>query len=246
MAFTYSAQDGIDLVKKFVKDIPLTDIDAQVCDMVSSLMYVEAFWRWTLQNIPATSIPLVDGQQDYNVPTNLFRLFRARIVRTDTTPDQYQEIDVNEFYSPDLRSTSPRAITGVSHDEPLGKFRLSQAVSIASGETYELQGDYQINPTKITDSTVSSVLWFPDQYFPVFFEGLKWKAYEFADDSRAGNVTIDRFGHRNATGQCGKFYFALDSMKQAEDFGTGNAAEFPDEPFGVNSLSGIGSIYGVG
>lgn len=246
MAFTYSAQDAIDFVKKHIKDIPVSSIDAQMCDAVSSLMYIEAFWRWTIQNIPATSIPLVDGTQDYNVPTNIYRMYRGRIVRTDVTPDEYQEIDIVEYLPPDLHPIGPWAIAAVAHDEALGKFRLSQAVSISGSETYELQGDYQINPTKITDANLASTLWFPDQYFmPVFVEGLKWKAYEYADDSRAGNVTIDKNGRRQTTGQAGKFYFGLDVMKQAEDFGTGNASEHPAEPMGVSSMGGIGSIYGA-
>lgn len=224
--------------------MPITSIDAQCCDAVSSLMYIEAFWRWTIQNIAATSIPLVDGTQDYSVPANIYRMFRARIVRTDTTPDQYHEIDVVEYLPPDLVTIGPFALQAMSHDEALGKFRLNQAAAISGSETYELQGDYQINPTKIVDSNLSSTLWFPDQYFmPVFVEGLKWKAYEYADDARAGNVTIDKFGRRQATGQAGKFYFALDVMKQAEDFGSGNASEFPAEPMGVGG--GGFDIYGV-
>lgn len=245
MAFTYVPQDAIDFVKKHIKDIPLSSIDSQACDAVSSEMYREYFWRWTIQNITPASIPLVDGTQDYNVPTNLYRMWRARIVRTDTTPDKYNEISVNEFLPPDLTPTSPWAIAAMCHEESLGKLRLAQAVSISGSETYELQGEYQINPTKIDDSNLSSTFWFPDIYFDVFVEGLKWKAYDYADDSRAGTVQIDKFGRRVATGQAGKYYAKLDAMRMAEDFGTGNANEFPGESMGESSLSGIGSIYGA-
>jgi hypothetical protein len=232
-------------VKKYIKDLPITAIDAEACDQVSSTMYIEAFWRWTLQNITPASIPLVDGTQDYSVPTNLYRMWRARIVRTDTTPDQYNEIGVKEFLPPDLNPASPWIMRAMCHEESLGKLRLEQAASISTGETYELQGEYQLNPTKITSLTLGDPFWFPDVYFPVFCEGLKWKLFEYADDARAGTVTIDRHGNRQTTGQAGKFYFALDMMKQAEDFGSGDSSEFPDEPFGVSSFNGMGSIYGA-
>ncbi len=234
MAFTYSPQDAIDHLELHVKDIPVFELDAVMCDAVSSIMYSEWMWRWTITAF--TAIPLVDGQQDYTLPTTLYRLDHARIVRTDTSPDTYlPDLNVAETLSPNLNPCSAYSIRAITHDATTNKLRLERAMSVSTGETWELQGGHQPNHTKIDESTIKSAFWVPDHYFHVYIEGLKWKLYEYADDSRAGVVTIDRMGNRQAAGQAGKFYMGLDVMRQAEDRGSGNASEYPDEPFGVSS-----------
>jgi hypothetical protein len=121
LAYTYSCQSGIDFASKLIKGVPLTSIDETICDMVSSEMWCFAPWFETMTNIPPDSgtlpgITLVDGQQDYNPPPNMLRLIDARIVRTDTTPDEHWEIDVRGHIPVDLVSRSYTAISIVSHE----------------------------------------------------------------------------------------------------------------------------------
>jgi hypothetical protein len=206
-----------------VKGIPTSTIDAQVCDMVSGEMYGYFPWSWTVSAFGA--IPLVDGQQDYSNVAGLYRLLRARLVRTDTTPDQVLELTVRQTLSPDLDPVGWTAITDISNEEGVGLLRLNRAVSVPTGMTLQIQGEYQVNPTKIT--ATSQGLWFPDEYMPVACEGLLYWYYRLADDPRAVQ-------------QYAAFHAALKEMSVAEDY-PATLQVFPDDSLGVGQAY-IGSL----
>lgn len=241
---TYTPQNAIDLVRKFVRDAPVTSLDSQACDIVNSLMWLAYPWWWAQASL--TAIPLVDGTQDYALAAgnnNLHKLLRVRITRTDTTPDQYLELMIRNELPPDLGKTSMRGIQSCAYDGINDKIRLSRALSIPSGETLQIDGEYWKKPTLIADAGLGTAFLFPDRYFPVFVEGLKWKFYEYVGDSRCGTAQTDKSGRRTYTGQLGVFMESLHTMAQNEDYGD-EGSEFPDSPIGEASFSGFG-IYGA-
>lgn len=204
-------------------------------DFVSSIMWCYFPWRWTITNI-SPQTPLVDGNQDYTAPTNIYRLTRTRIIRTDTTPSQALDpLTITEQLEPEYNKVSIYGIRRISLDYPTGLLRLDAPPQISTGMTVVLDGDYQTAPTKITSANMGSLnVWFPDQYAPVMVEGVKWYLYKLTDDPRAGTVVTEpRTGRRTYTGQLGEFLAALSAMGDDEDFG--NAAPFfwPSTPLGA-------------
>lgn len=244
MPFTYTYQNHVDFVKAFIRNVPITSIDSQACDAVSNIMYARYPWRFTLKTMSPV-VSLSDGNQDYSgVPSDLYRLVRARIVRTDVTPDEYQELIVKKWIGPEL--AVPISWPGFRSvcivDETAAVFRLNAAVNIPSGMTLELHTGYQITPTKIGDVQLAGTCWFPDHWAQVFQAGLKWKFYEYLDDKRAGSVVIQG-GHMMYTGQLAVFMALLDNMAGVEDSGEGDEAIVPDDAL-VDATFGHPHVFG--
>ena len=225
---SYTVLDGIHHVRLFIKNIPVQDAQIISADKVNSKIWRAYPWRWSTETL--TPIALVDSTQDYSgIPTDYFRLLRARIVRTDTSPNEvYEPLDILNKLEPHLWSVSPRLIKAISYEGHLSKFRIERAVQITSPTTYQIQGEYQFIPTKITNT--SNTLPFPDQYFDVFVEGLKWEFYKFADDARAGTARWDETaGMFVCTGQAAEFYGALYDMAASEGYASGDTIA-PQDP----------------
>lgn len=243
MPFTLTPQNCIDLVREYGHGIPVSAVDSQIVDLINSKVYTARPWRWTIQQI-SSAITLVDDTQDYNAPTNIYRLTRAFLRRTDITPDQVFPLEPVELLYPNYQKQSHVTITKIALDYPSGQLRLECPPVISGSMVVQIEGDYQPHPTKITDSNLTTNFWFPDQYFPVMVEGVKWKIYQLADDPRAGNVVVDRAGRRSFTGQLAIFMSELSSMMEAEDFGNGAPVIVPDISLGAKIVGTDVSAYG--
>ena len=226
----------------FVKNIPVTNFDVTSADVINSIIWNAYPWRWSLSAL--TAITLVDGTQDYSFGgsdlASYLRLVRARITRTDTTPDEYDEILVMRWLPPDLTKSGFRSISSVAFEQSISKLRLVRAAAVPSGVTLTLNGEYQTLPTKIT--ALSATVVFPDTHFHVALSGLLWLAYKFADDDRAGRAQASKGGGVVYTGQLGEFYDNLISMRETEEWGAGDTV-FPTDPLGV-SVGSYPNIFG--
>lgn len=230
MASTYTPTIALALARKFIRDAPMTSMDSQLVDIVHSIIWTYYPWKWAQKAL--TAITGVDSTQDYSIDaadTDFWKLLRVRIVQTNTTPDIFHDdIKIREWLSPDLTPCGMYGITSAAQYQvsTTVKIRLSQALAVGTGETFQLQGEYWKNPVLITDATLSTAFVFDDRFFPVFMEGLKWQFYDYLGDSRAGTVQVTKSGQQVWTGQAGLFYGMLQGMASAEDFG----AETPDYP----------------
>lgn len=229
---TYTPQAAIDLCRAFVHKIPVGDVSTQACDIVNSLIWNSHWWRWSFKNI--TPIALVDGQQDYTpIPTDFYRIVYARVVRTDITPNEFRELTVINYLAPEItRKGGIETLKLIAFDPQDNVFRLDAAASIPSGVTINLQLTYQFQVARITNDKLTTAFVFPDQYFNVFVDGLKWKFYQLSDDPRAGEVRIDREGRKQYSGQLAIFFDSLMQMKNSEDMGEGQQNYFPNDPVG--------------
>lgn len=241
--YSYSWNDLINVGSTYGKGIPLSKVNAQIADFVSSEMYIEYPWKQTITNTANGTIPLIDSTQDYTCTApNIMRLLKAWLVRTDVTPNETRDLDVLKDLSVDLYPRSYVAIRAVSLQQSLGLFRLDAAVNIPSGIQIELRGDYQIDPIKVAD--LSQVCWFQDHYAFVALEGMLYWVYKLADDARAGVTQCDAFGRIIAyTGQMGIYKGALGRMKMAEDYGFTESV-FPSDPMGLPRDSNSLNIFG--
>jgi len=243
VAYTYSWQDLINVGSAYGKGIPLSKVNAQICDFVSQDMYAEYPWKQTITNTANGMIPLIDSVQDYPCAApNIMRPLKATLWRTDIIPQDYRELTIVRDLGANLYPRSYASISEVSLQQAIGMFRLNSAVNVPSGVQLELRVDYQIDPIKVTD--LGQTIWFQDHYSVVALEGLLYWVYKLADDSRAGNAQTDAFGRIiGYTGQLGTYKAALTRMKMAEDFGFTDSV-FPSEPMGVGRDSDSTNIYG--
>lgn len=240
---TYTSTNALTIAKKFVRDAPVGSIDAESCDMVNSIMWTYYPWNWARAAL--TAIPTSDGVQDFAIDagnTNIARILTLRLIRTDTTPDEYHDIDVRDFLPPDLTKASMYNMTCAAYEPISNKIRLERAIDISGSATVTINGEYWKDPTKIVDAGLGSAVLFPDRYFCVFVEGVKWQLMQFANDARAGDVQINSRGDAIYTGQWGIFMALLEQMARAEDYGD-IAGEFPSTPIG-DRVFGSRGFYG--
>ena len=223
--------------------MPTTSLDALTCDQVNRKMWVAAPWRWAI--VPLTSISLSDTNQDFALSnTDLYRLIRARITRTDSTPDESHPLNVLEWLEPALNYVQGMyAIQACSMVATTTTVRLDTAISVPSGVTIQMDGEYQTVPTKIT--ATSSTITFNDEYAETAIEGLKWAYMVLAKDPRAGGMAVNSKGDKTYSGQYAVFMASIEDMKQAEDFGNGENYRFPDDSLGVGRYTS-GNPFGWG
>ncbi len=219
---TYSVQDAVQFARAYVKNIPIADVQLLAADMANSEIWKSYSWRWSMSEL--TAIPLVDATQDYApvAPiTDYFRLVRARIVRTDSTPNQVLDpLTVVNKLEPSYQVVSPHAITLVSYEGHLDKFRLDRPTQITTPNTWELRGEYQRQPLKL--GTTSATFPFPDQYVRVGVSGLVWAFYDLVGDARAGTAQSNGRGGVAYTGMLGIFMDQIYAMACDEGYAAGD------------------------
>jgi hypothetical protein len=243
VAYTYSWNDLVSVGSSYGKGIPLSKVNAKICDFVSQDMYQEYPWKQTITNTAKGTIPLIDSQQDFPCSApNIMRPLKAELWRTDTIPPTTRELSIVRDLGVDLYPRSYISISQVSLQQSFGKFRLNAAVNVPTGMMLELRVDYQIDPIKVV--SLNQIIWFDDRFAVVALEGLLYWVYKLADDGRAGSATTDAYNRVTGyTGQLGTYKSALGRMKASEDFGFTDSV-FPSEPMGVprdvNSLNIFG------
>ena len=215
--------------KSLIKGAPSDSIILQACDFTSNDIYIAYPWKSTITNTAAGMIPLQDSVQDYPVAApNILRPSTATLWRTDCTPPETRELSIVRHLGEDLYPRSYAAISQVSLEEAIGRFRLNSAVNLPTGIQLELRLTYQISPIRIVD--LSQVIWFQDVFAGVAMHGLLYWLYKLTDDAR--EVT-----------QMEVFQMVLGKMKQFED-GLFTDSLFPSEPMGTPRDANSLQIYG--
>lgn len=241
---TYTPQDAIDVARARVQGVPIADLDAQTADIVQSEIWLSYPWWWTL--LPLTPITLLDGVQDYwnTVPSD-FQTFKSiRNVQTNLTPMEYRELTYTELLSPELtRRGGLESIRRISKDPVNNGFRLEFPPVITSPTAMQLEGEYQMRPTRITDALLLTPYANPDQYFMAHVEGITYHFFSLTRDLRAGTVQITRDGRKTYTGQLGIYYDAIQKMIMAEDNSDGTEFMWPEVALG-NKQQGSGWYTG--
>lgn len=251
MAGSYTPNDAIAMARLMSHKIPAAAVQAYACDIVNSTIWTKFPWNWTQTSL--TAIALSDGVQDYALSSSgspsdvaqFYRMVNLRIVRPDLTPIEYREMVQKSHAAVELTQKGGLdSIRFFSYEGAISKIRLDRAAAVPSGISLQLQGEYQIKPTRITDANMGIALAHPDHYFSVFLEGVRWKLYELGNDARAGIMRIDEEGRQSYTGQLGVFMNALFAMQQAEDLSNGEDPAFPSDPLGAGTTSFVPAIFG--
>src|SRR5438477_1392197 len=123
MGLTYSWSDLITAASRYGKGIPLSTVDAFICDMVSSDMYIEYPWKETITSTTTAPglIPLLNGVQDYSpAAPNISRVLSASLWNTSQTPADVRTLDIMDDLETNLYPRSYLAIRAISLQNGIG------------------------------------------------------------------------------------------------------------------------------
>lgn len=214
MSSTHRPSEALEAAKSYVKNMPLERVGAGILDDIHQIMWTAAPWRWTVGIMPSAS--LVSNQQDYSItlPGDFLYAISSHLSDGVTTP---QELKIE----PTLPATlvqgvvSRIAILGVN---PSAVIRVAPVPGDQPANEPIIISLYKKKAPIISVSNMSTAgtQVFDDEWFWVFREGVLWKAYQWADDARAGGVTIAANGQAQFSGQRANFENALLYMKQNE------------------------------
>lgn len=211
MASTFKPQQAFDYAKTYIKDMPLERLGPAVLDDVHKIMWMAAPWRWTLGSFPVVTV--VTDTQDYSVSVPADFLYLV---------DAYETDGVKPTRPLKIEPTLPTTVTLVGQVGRVAlngtTFRLSPKPGTQPSSAPKIISMYKKTAPNITASNqaTAGVQIFDDEWFWVFREGVLWKAYQFADDSRAGSVQVASNGQIQYTGQRATFEAALTFMKANE------------------------------
>ena len=242
---TYTYANMVTLADSMCAGISTSGIDVTAIDFIDAMFWRYYLWRWTTASLtPVSLTSSSDGVQDFSLSnTDVLRLISMRIARTDLSPVQNKDLMVMKWLEPELvMKISFPNFSSCAHYQiaDASKIRFPAALSIPSGQTLSIRGEYQKVRTKLT-ATSSSVV-FPEDYANVFAEGLIWYYYRFTRDKRQGDMEI--VDHRAVyTGQLGIFMDAMQNAAETEDWGKGET-RFPDQPIGAENSFPINTIFG--
>lgn len=204
MAATIPVIDGIDYAQRYIKNVPLTPVQTKLINEVNTIMWMAAPWRWSLGSLPTFN--LAASTQDYtiNYPADFLYAVDGSIIVSNGDGDER-----------DLRvvPTLPTAVGYVGQVNRIsypaaagavgGTVRVAPKPAQVNG-TQTVLGLYKKSPTLYTNATIfTSALPCGDEWFHVFQSGLLWKAYQYADDGRAGDAVIsgEKMQYNGARGQ---------------------------------------------
>lgn len=203
----------------YVKNMPLWRKQLDIIRDVSDYLWFAAPWRWTTGNLP--NVTLVNNQQDYTItlPAD-FEYGMEAFLSNSTDRSASKDLEIVStlpVISTNLKGQPTQvAITGSGAS---GQYRFYPIPS-GYGANYPLpvlQGQYKKSSPTLTDTNIYTAgsLVLPDQYFYVFKLGVLAYAYKYADDQRAGSVTVQ--GNTISYGGArGEFEAAIQEMRQRE------------------------------
>ena len=213
MAATKAPVEAFAYVKQFLKSMPLEQIGPELLDEVNKMMWMAAPWRWTLGSLTATS--LVSNQQDYTItaPADFLFLYGGFI---SDGANVYRQLLVEPTLPADVK-----VVGNVSRLAYMGSntFRtFPKPGTLPTSPTQQFILRYKKTAPTITNQTQydAGELVLDDEWFWVYSAGVLWKAYQWADDQRAGSVTVASNGSVQYTGQLGSFRDGLRMMAERE------------------------------
>lgn len=213
MASTRRPVEAINTAREYVKGMPIDTVAVEIANDVLSAIWMAAPWRWTVGSM---IFQMTAGTGDYVVPTehlSILYILSAGIWDGDSWIDLAPE--------PVLPS---QLIVGVPSRVALARgnnnelmVRVRPAYG-SLGKTSYMTVWYKKPAPVLTAETMHTpgALVMDDEWFWVFRDGVLWRAYQYADDMRAGSVQVSSNGVIQYTGQRGVFESGLELMRAAE------------------------------
>jgi hypothetical protein len=215
VALLRTPNDAFDYAKDFVKKMPLEQVQVPILDDINKMLWMAAPWRWTMAVCePVTIAANIADFSLVSAPADFLYISRAYIWDGETAIELSPEPALPS--GTDTKGV-PNKIAYVAGSTP--KFRIHPVLgSLNSSKTYKLLVWYKKAAPEITSGNYDTAgsLILPDEWFPVYREGVLWKAYQYADDQRAGTVVMGANGQLQYSGQRGTFEAGIQIMRQCE------------------------------
>lgn len=229
MAATYTPAQAFDMAKRFIKNMPLEQVQTQILSDVSAYLWMSAPWRWSIGTFPL--ITLASTTQDYTVilPADFLYIQDAYI--TDALGNVPLILHVEPQLPPGGKQGTPSRIAVVSGSPGgSGTVRLFPFPgSIPAGWQVITRYKKQAPVIQAKNLNTAGQLVFDDEWVHVFNSGVQYYAYLFGDDQRAGSAQIDpASGKVTFSGQRGVFEANISLMKTHEKL-IGTPTVFPEQ-----------------
>lgn len=221
MASTFQPIQAIDYVKKFVKNMPIEQVQTQILDDTSKYLWMAKSWRWTIGNFPA--ITMVASTQDYTtvaLPSDFLYIYSGYLYTPDTTTGAglVRPIEIVSWLNPGGVQGQPHS-AAVVLGSPGGNGTVRffpQPTAVPTGQTFNSVYKKQSPVIGPKDLYTAGIQAFDDEWFWVYESGCLYHAYLYADDQRAGSAQIGSNGQVQFTGQRGVFEANIQIMAERE------------------------------
>jgi len=186
MSLTLSPNDAFAYAKYYTKGVPLEVVKGEILNDASALFWNSGPWAWTLGTITSVTVGNVQ-EVTITKPADFLRLQRVWFERTPGSTD----LKVVSFIPVTTQEGVPKYACYVSSGGDKVRFDVKYPASTEAAPNlrmiYKKTAPLFTNPY----STAGSLL-FDDSYFYIYRECVLFAAYKFADDPRAGSVTITK------------------------------------------------------
>ena len=200
--------------KKFVKNMNLLT-SLKILNDVNRRMWMAAPFRWTVGSSPV--INLSANVADYMVDYPDDWLYGISAILTDTGDMHKKELDIVNAIPNDIGYIgSPTSIAYQGRKGEFGGLVRINPIPPQIENQEKIIGIYKKVCPEITAKSQYDVpIVFPDEWFPVFQDGVLWRTYLYADDRRAGGAVSSSKGSEYS-GQRAEFEAGLNEMKMRE------------------------------
>lgn len=186
MSLLLSPLDAFAYAKYYTKGVPLENVEGEILNDASSLFWNSGPWSWTLGAITTATVGNVQ-EVTVTAPADFLRLQRVWLERTPGSSD----LKVVSYIPVTTQEGVPKYAMYVSGSPTKIRFDVKYPPSTETAPN--LRMIYKKTAPLLTTpwSTAGSLL-FDDSYFYIYRECVLFAAYKFADDPRAGSVTVTK------------------------------------------------------
>lgn len=220
-AATYKPSDALSEAKAMIKSMPLDTADSgnlqyKLVDQACSLVWAAAPWWWTLGVMANISVVAATTDYAVTVPNDFLYLGRTVLQSGSDTQTDLEVVSILPSTITQVGVPSEVAIVSIAAYPVPDTLRVSPKPPTSYTGTLNLT--YKRQPPKIVAGNFSSAgaMVLPDLYYPVIQAGVRYLAYLYADDNRAGTATVDQDGKTQYTQALGIFQAAIGEMRRSE------------------------------
>lgn len=243
---TFTFDNVLRMVGRHVPRNVMDDHSADICNLAYNKIWHRYDWRESLKTLPP--FYLIPGEQEIgapfvSVPNDFAGLRKVDYVYVASDPPTRRPLKVIKDLNITHVQYFPHAI---DYNMDTQAFRVFPRSPINVGcPNYQIEGTYKCLPTKILPTTLTTTIPTKDDLIQMWIEGMKWAAFTFAGDQKAGQVQ-KQGGNTMCSGQLAIFMQTMDECAQNEGLELGDVNISPSEPL-ANTYNTSGySVFGWG
>lgn len=215
MASTHKLIEAWVWAKRFLRNMPLEDIQIDILQDALNDLWMAAPWRWSLGAFAPITITANQSDQTISsMPTDFLYIVKASM----TDGQVRRPLHPESFLSPNQTLGGPESnkiafIAGTPNN-----FRLDPVPTVLPNANFwNLFVQYKKQAPILTPQNIrtAGTQVFDDEWFTTYKLGVLMYAYLWGDDQRGGGVTYAE-GKSQASGAVGTYLAWVERMKQSE------------------------------